>query len=424
MLQVLYKIGEALAMLESEDRTVSTVEWMKVSTALMTSAVDESDGGGSNNVDSNITHLSNFGIQWDDPPPTQKEWILASTSFIHRKAEQCLTDIQNFQLAHVVAPTVYENFVGRDFERREFEIRFAQGFTSGGSRSGKVILFTPHLETWLKEIVQTCGYENLILMTSERMRKEALLKTGWVDNILFRSPRQMGVENTGENLPFYMPEIFHLDVMSLQAIRMTAKVSVVGSVLALHASNIAGVSENVYRQDPLDPRIDECRTNLVKAMGNKAVGSQELFERGVGDAVIDLVRALNPDLPKSSEDTVRSRCVATMSGEDPVIKLLDNRMRDIFREMIVLNPQSSSNGIPSSIRSGLGGRRLPSHEAGFSTMIQKTSKEEFMKKGFSFYAKELAETTLMASRIINLALYVHGPIVDKIFLDICLNSQN
>jgi hypothetical protein len=49
----------------------------------------------------------------------------------------------------------------------------------------------------------------------------------------------------------------------------------------------------------------------------------------------------------------------------------------------------------------------------------KASKEEFVKKGFSFYADELAESTLMAHRIVNLAVYVQGSWVDKMMIDVC-----
>jgi hypothetical protein len=426
MLQLLNNIAEALVLLESEDRSVSTREWMKISSEL-NKQNEDSQSAQQQETNPKVDQPLNVPadlLKWENPPPTQKEWTLASTSFLHRKAEQCFRDIQNFQLGHVVAPTIHANFMGRDFLRREFEIQFGGTRSDiGGSGGDKVLLSTPHLETWLKEVVQTCGLRKEVLVSSKEKRGDVLLKTGWVDNLLFRSPREMGLEVNADVL-FFLPEVFYLDIGAVRAIRMAAKVSVVGSVLALHASAIAGVGDRFFRQDPLDVRVEECRKSLIQAMGNKVVGSQKLFEKGVGDTVIDLARVLNPNLPESSEDMIRSRCVATMRGQDPVIKLLDNRMRDIFREMMVFQPQSSQQGIPSTIRAGIGRGQSSSdatiNDGGtFSALVKESSREEFVKKGFSFYAEELAETLLMARRIVNLALHVHGPIVEQTLLDVC-----
>ena len=442
MMKLLINIAQALARLESEERSVSTTEWVGIANRLIFISSEDPHPGGANlsEVDRELGWSSARGhnneriLTWENPTPTEKEWIVASTFFLHRKAEQCQVDIRNFHLGNVIAPRVNSNFVGRDFLRKDFATRF--GISKSQSTNDKIVLSTPHLKTWLVEVVRTCGTEKETILSSEEKRGEALLKTGWVDNILFRNPRSMGAENGADKgpgagmgtsePPFFMPEVFYLDVAAVQVIRTSAKVSVVGSVLALHASAIAGVGDEIFRQDPLDGRVDECRTRLISAMENQAVGSQELFEMGVGDAVVDLARVLKPDLPKSSEETLRSRCAATMRGEDPVIKLLDGRMRVVFRELMVFNPPPSQRGVPTSLRTGLGRNSPPPSDATrggetFSGAFKKAAKAEFVRRGFSFYAEELAETSLMALRIIQLALHVHGPTIDELLLDSCQN---
>jgi hypothetical protein len=216
-----------------------------------------------------------------------------------------------------------------------------------------------------------------------------------------------------------MPEIFYLDIMEVKAIRVAAKLSVVGSALALHASNIAGVGDAVLRQNPLPPDIQQCRQKLIRAMGIKAVGSRELYEKAVGDVVIELTKVLNPGYECNSDEEciIRSRTVATMRGEDPVIQLLDNRMRTIFREMMLFHPVKHGS-IPNTIRTG---GVLPSCEDGvndsYGDVFQQAAKQKFISKGFSFYAEKLSEASLISHRIISLVLQIHGQWVENMFLE-------
>jgi len=151
--------------------------------------------------------------------------------------------------------------------------------------------------------------------------------------------------------------------------------------------------------------------------------SQELYEKNVGDAVVELAEALNPNLSSSAIDIIRSRTVASMKGEDPVLKVLDTRMRDIFREMMLFHPQTHQQ-VPASIRTG---RNLTFHSntrtqanapsTTYGAMFKKAAREEFIKKGFYVYADELAEASLVASRIINLSMQVYGSVlIEKTFV--------
>lgn len=119
--------------------------------------------------------------------------------------------------------------------------------------------------------------------------------------------------------------------------------------------------------------------------------------------------ALNPSLAESEVlQSLLNRVKATLRGEDPVIKLLDNRMRGIFRELVVSNPKNNQL-VPTSLRTGrslsLGQR---SSDETFNSLFMRAAKKEFIAKGFAFYSSELAEASLLACRTINLVLSIYG----------------
>ena len=440
VLNVLLDIAGKLLVLESEDRSGTTQQWLDLARAeAAASALDGDQADGTLTLTipfkgEDEGHYQQDSISNQEVNLLRKEFVVASTVFLHDKIEQTQTDIADFQLGHILAPKIHA--LGKEYLKRDFETRFnvtedeLLSDLSFHHETDTDLKIVPHSKTWLKEIVEACNIHAEEHLRSGEKRRDFLLQTGWVDNILFRSPRSSSSLEGGDTIgeqnasPFYMPEIFYLDIMSVKAIRMSTKISVVGSALALHASTIAGTGEaaSMLRQDPLDPLVQECRQKLIRAMGNKTVGSQELFERGVGDAMMELAMVLNPnlDIDSAKEDSLRTRTVATMRGDDPVIQLLDNRMKNIFREMMVMDTTSRQQ-VPDSIRSG---RAMPTSKGKsihgtYGDNYLKASKEEFVKKGFSFYADELAESTLMAHRIVNLALYVQGSWVDKMMKDLC-----
>ena len=168
--------------------------------------------------------------------------------------------------------------------------------------------------------------------------------------------------------------------------------------------------------------------NLIHAMGNKMVGSQEEYKNVVTDAVVDLTTALNSSILENEEALADVKIIlgkkvsATMRGTDPVIKLLDNRMRNIFREMIVTDPRTvAQKQQPTSMKSGVMNPVTSNKQEdsnSYRVVFKEIYKNEFVKGGFSFYAEELAEAVLMAHEIMQLTLDVHGSWLDKAFCDI------
>jgi hypothetical protein len=360
----------------------------------------------------------------------QKKWVVASVHFLSEKIAQTHKDIADFQLSHILAPQIHS--MGKQLLLLDFNARFHC------SESG----VPPYTITWLQEIIDSCGNE--IMEWDEKERQNAIVQKGWVDNILFRTPRndpELVSKSTSENgddkdndvslpTPFYMPEVFYLNESSIKGIRLTTQISVVGSSLALHASSTAGPGTGAkLKQDPLEPIVEDCRMNLIHTMGNKMVGSQEEYENAVTEAVVDLATALNSSILENEEALADVKIIlgkkvsATMRGTDPVIKLLDNRMRNIFREIIVTDPRTvaQKQQAPTSMKAGVMNPVTSNKQEdsnSYRVVFKEICKNEFVKGGFSFYAEELAEAVLMAHEIMQLTLDVHGSWLDKAFCDI------
>lgn len=414
---LLRNIAEKTIHLESQDRALSTQNWLdsfsnmdlnlncneKMTLAIYNPTTDESE---------EITLM-------------QKKWVVASVHFLSEKIAQTHKDIADFQLSHMLAPQIHS--MGKQLLLLDFNARFHC------SESG----VPPYTITWLQEIIDSCGNE--IMEWDEKERQNAIVQKGWVDNILFRP--ELVSKSTSENgddkdndvslpTPFYMPEVFYLNESSIKGIRLTTQISVVGSSLALHASSTAGPGTGAkLKQDPLEPIVDDCRMNLIHTMGNKMVGSQEEYENAVTEAVVDLTTALNSSILENEEALADLKIIlgkkvsATMRGTDPVIKLLDNRMRNIFREMIVTDPRTvaQKQQAPTSMKSGVmnpGTSNKQEDSNSYRVVFKEICKNEFVKGGFSFYAEELAEAVLMAHEIMQLTLDVHGSWLDKAFCDI------
>mmetsp|Transcript_964 Transcript_964/g.2028 ORF Transcript_964/g.2028 Transcript_964/m.2028 type:complete len:602 (-) Transcript_964:268-2073(-) len=405
----LIKAAGALVRLESEDRSVTTSCWIEMATRVLNSAVE--------NVDA------------PDLPPdiSPATFVVSSLTYLHIKADLCASDIADYHLSTVLAPQIATH--GPEYERALFQQRFGVG--DGDTDNDES---TPITRQWIKRTVDECGVSRQELLSNEERRVTVLQTSGWVNLILFQTTgeghddveQEGNVAETSEASqvqPFiHVPEVLQSDISNLRSIRETTKMSVIGSALALHACNVAGVGDAVLRREPSTAEINQCRKNLIKSMSDKSVTSQEAFEKGISAAVIDLARVLKPSLGSEEEKILSSRTPAVMKGDDPVIKLLDNRMRLVFCEMMSWTPDDRDR-MPTRMSTGRQLRVQGSddgHSAKtISSQFQAAAKEKFMHRGFAFYATELAEASLTATKVINLAFVVYGEtLLDPVFLTV------
>ena len=409
--------AEALIQLESEDRSITTRQWLKLA--------------------------SHVVQQWPStsalPPDiaSPEVFVVSSLSYLHLKADLCASDIADYHLSTVLAPQIALH--GPEYERFLFQQRFGP-FDEEGT--------APITRQWIERVIQECGISLEELRSSEERRITALQTSGWVNLILFQTRGEVSneeeeanangnrsggataeeepdeqqpepePEKESESEPFiHVPEILQFDVANLRSIRSTTRMSVIGSALALHACTVAGVGDAVLRRDPSTAEINQCRDDLIEAMSGREVSSQQAFEEDIASAVIALAKVLKPNLTIEEEQVLKSRTPKVMQGTDPVLKLLDNRMRGVFCELMEWSPEHSQT-IPVHMSTG-GGQMVASqqilsssgsetNQTSISNLFLAEAKRRFMSKGFAFYAAELSEMSLKAVKVINLALVVYG----------------
>jgi hypothetical protein len=441
ILLIMIHLGQSIIQLESEERAATTLEWVTIAKSCIQLYSNDSFASFDDEQrvrlhvemdsmrllpeveDDTVDHRTHGDVL------TFPQFGLASVTYLIEKANQCVSDIDDWKWGHVIAPLIH--LKGKEYEYKLFEQKFGIG-TESDRKITTAVDSAKYTRFWVEEIINDCEYTLDELIASEEKRCAALVQTGWVDNILFRSPR--GHDRTtsvtdghGETLshfegkPFHMPEILYMDVDAVKIIRSTTSISVVCSALALHAATVAGVNDSVLKQVPLDPQTEECKRNLIFALKNRTfIGNQQQYEENVSVAVIQLASSLNPNLFESEKEMLKSRSTLVLKNEDPVIRLLDNRMRQVFRVMVLWNPHTKQQ-LPTSIRTGHGISSHSNNETKqtHGDLFKAEAKHEFISKGFSLNAEELAEATMLASRVINLALQIYmAPILDNMFHDI------
>ena len=203
---------------------------------------------------------------------------------------------------------------GIDYIRLQFQRKFG----------GKVNLLKqdklPHTTSWIQELVdggELSSSKREEALESIELRRTIIWTVAWIRNLLFRSPRNPREEeecgDSGDQKkprsPFLLPEVFMLDFETIKEIRKVTQWSVVGSALALHASNAAGVGQGVL-QIPLGQNvmIDNCRQDLKDCLQGKApltaMMSQEELENAIIDKVLKLTQASNQSLTSVAQETI------------------------------------------------------------------------------------------------------------------------
>lgn len=394
------KAAMALTQLESESRATTTRELIR-------------------------EHLSNDS-QGNNDDQTPLFWLTAIMYLLY-KTELCHSDKQSFYLVHVWAPRIHRE--GPAFVKDLYEQKF--GAFSDAEAS-------PATRQWIQSLllVQYTAANpqaedndekhcNSYLQESPEERKN-LIRTAWIDAIVFRNTP------TEEQQPFHIPEIFTEDLLALQAIREVTRLSVAGCALFLHACNAAKVNLHEAIASNI---IAKRKKALVKAMMRNSSGSQEQYENNVAKAVVGLAGELEPRLRYKDPSEVGgaleslvSRTVAVLRGKDPVLQLLDNRIKLAVRDIVLERMHHKMNeGVPLEIRTGIAaGRPLHSpskgDQQGQTTGLESkdTVEELFCLRGLGFFAPELAQVATNAGKIVDLAIELYwDDLLDKLILDHC-----
>jgi hypothetical protein len=387
--------AQALSKLESPARSATTLELIQSLPATSSAAPTCSNG---------------------DLDPESIIGLITPLFYLLYKTSLCAADMEDFYLGHVWAPQIYQD--GTVLEQEHFQ-----------ARCGKFVDSTtaPATRQWIQSLVdkrqeqQSHDDISTISRQSPTWRRDLVAK-GWIEDILFRGPDQSALA---------LPEILALDADTMAEIRQVTRLAAAGSALALHACTTAGQSTEALNQQVQDRTLELQRVALVQAMNEQRRRPPADYERVVGDAVVALALHWKSDMSDAAVSSLRSRVTVTLRGEDPVLQLLDGRMKECFRELVVVvvvtTPRSSAgstNVVPTSLKSG---RSMV--DDGVAPVVRRIdpflqeATQLFCSRGLAFYASDLAQAAKLAVTVIDLAWKLYGEVfLDRIILEAAAHS--
>ena len=317
------------------------------------------------------------------------------------KTELCETDKQNYFMAAVWAPVLQRE--GVKLERMAFENEYG---------SMKKSSTAPATRDWINSLVEKLTKAEISALLVSKGLRWNLARTGWIEEILFRS---------ADSSALRIPEILARDAGRLQGLRHITRMAAAGSALALLACQAVEqpieVFEEFEAENDESSILNRRRKVLLQVMAEH-FKSPLNYEQDIGNAVIAIAKIWKPDLCMQAKESLLHRTQNVLKAEDPVIQLLDGRMKDCFRELIVQAP--SETAFPTHMQSGALARNathsVPNDKDSF---IQKGA-ALFKKKGLAFYASDLSNAAHVASRVIDLAWKLYGDkMIDAMILDAC-----
>lgn len=357
--------ARALAQLESEVRSQPTLDWIH--------RVEESPSTSKNANTSN-----------HHPDPS---FLIASILYFIDKAELCAKEKRDFYLTKVIAPRLLSSGEGFELERNAFRTRFS---------------FSPPVtQKWIEELAISMKKDEVKGIQSSAKERRLFIITRWIDSILFETEQEK-----------LLPEIFALDVEALRSIRKSTRAAAAGCSLGWHACQAANRSStDTLLQDELQG------ASLVQAMNSVGRYSTiEDYEHSVADCLIGLAQTWNGGAPlqPSVIERLRGQTISVLRGEDPVLKLLDERMKKVF---VTLAKAFVDETAPISMQTGFAMShvsRAPDDDSSFVSC----ARLEICRSGLAFYARDLAITAERAVKVGDLAYKLYADeFLDKMILD-------
>jgi hypothetical protein len=349
-----------------------------------------------NNQDS-CERVVPFGIESDHL------FAVASVGFILHKAELCQMDISNYKLA-CAAPLLHH--VGHEYERRQFQQTFGE-IESASVESLQTML--PATWTWMNETRELGESEGVTAQTCLEIKMDLVKSRGFVDGVLFTKSQ------------LSLPELFALDVENISHIRNEARCCVIASALVLHACKTSKAPTSILSSDFIPEEVSLAKDELSSVL-RKVHRQQDLLEASIIHATEDLAKALaNRELETYERECLKNHVLAVLQGNDPVLKLLDNRVRSFFS--FACKWKSGSNGplttaqpsmkagqsILKGDETGIQNNGIPSTKIEFSLAAQK----EATRLGFAFFKSELVDAGDTSRRIISLACRIYGDLLNR-----------
>jgi len=359
--------------LEAPYRSMSTVEWQQSTEAYL---------------DLKVAGDSNIPYEFGNP----EAFLVASISFLIKKIDLCHLDKMNFELVKVV-PLICQ--MGGEYEQKNFQAKYGMF----GSMS------------LVKDLSATWGWmqrSHEALTMSPDMLIDTLRTDCFVDGLLF----------VQDAIP--MPEVMALDGELIVKVRRLAQTAVIGSALFLHACSIFAIP--TCQLNPLTSQAKYHRDQLVALLKSKPSYDS------ISEALTNFVEAVKrTKLEPEKKASLRILVERVCNANDAVLKLLDIRMRQLFKFACVFD--SSARSAPTAMRTGIsnGGNKsgLIEESSSDKAHFMAQCEREAQKLGFGVFSNDIIEAAYEASKAINhsLSLYkedVFFPILNQM---IAMNAE-
>jgi hypothetical protein len=372
LLDFIITAGRHLATLESEARSISTREWMEQASNYI-------------NTIRNIHDNNNDALHDHDAV----RFCVTSLLYLLYKAELCQADKDHFHFTHVWIPRIQAE--GKSLERLYFKQHFGDWNDSATA---------PATRTWIRSLMRhSNSAEETVHFHDNNTRQSitpldclAIIQKGWIHTILFRS---------GDSAVL-LPGIFSLDAENIGSIRSVTRMAVAGSALSLHACQVTHQPSTLLEEDDAESAWNIQRRALAREM-DAQFKTPHAYIQDIQDAVERLTRSLDPTVSSQDIERVRAKVPLVLQAKDPVVQLLEQRMKDCF-ESIVVNQQQHSISLAS-------GSTMQSSTRSNAALLEQRLQEAarvFRRQGLAFYALDLASAAVLASNIIDLAWSIHG----------------
>jgi hypothetical protein len=358
MLPWIREAAQALAQLESPEQATTTRAWIE--------------------LDATTTTTTTTTTRSERP----MSFLIASIQYLIDKTSVCQEEKDDFYLTQVVAPELYSSGKGLALERQYFAHRFGHNPSA--------------THAWIGTRISNSGDDRDVTRNNARSRQN-LITQGWIEDVIFQKYRQTTV-----------PEIFLLDVKAIRSIRSTTRRAAAGCALGLHACQAARCNPDILLKE------ESRGIPLVEVLDNQhGHTSIEQYEQSVEDAVVALTQSWSENPIQNEQlETLRGQTRSVLRGEDPVLRLLDDRMQRLFCELGV---DGMEDAPIEAMRTGLGGSHASPQESPFVAKARR----KFAERGLAFYASDLAEASELATKVSKLAYLLYGEqFLDQMILNL------
>ncbi len=318
---------------------------------------------------------------------TEHLFAVACIVFVIQKAELCQMDVSNYKFAQL-APYIHQ--VGSEYERSHFKKTYGD-YVAVSLKELQLML--PATNVWVKETLGLFeNTDNITMQSSLEQKMDFIKGRGFVDGILFTKNELV------------LPELFSLDMEGIDSIRNEARCCVIASALSLHACNIIG-SSVLKTEDGVDGN------DLMSVLRKKHFKRDDLESEVIAALTSFTTTLAERSLTEEECDTLKNHALAVLRGNDPVLKLLDNRIRSYFRYACRWTPDAKSLGeISASVEMKTGRKVLKGDDdfvarggvASLKAEFSLAANKEAKRLGFAFVSSDLIAAGNKARLIISL----------------------